>query len=181
MKKEGVRFKLMLEYFLNKIGLKDLKKLSVLDVACGRCNEAEVLIELFGKVRGIDNNPKKIKRIKGKNLNARFGVIDASNLSNISDHKFNFVLVRHPNIFGDKWKKIYEECFRVTKEKGILISTFYHEEEYLLGKKLIKNASYDIKFAKENKFYLKSFGFDKYVIIAKKVYKRGWLKKLFGI
>ena len=180
MRKDSEKFKVMLKYYLGKLGLKDLKKISVLDVACGRCNEAEVLLELFGKVKGIDSNSKKIKRVKRKGLR-KFGfkVGDASNLSNIFNEEFNLVLVRHSNIFGNDWTKIYRECERVTKKEGFLISTFYTKKEYLKGKSLIERAGYEVEFLGENKFYLNKFGFDRYFVVGRKI-KRSWFKRLFG-
>ena len=176
MRKESEKFKVMLEHYLPKFGFKDLKKLSVLNVACGRCNEAEVLIELFGKVQGIDNNAKKIKRIKKNN----FKVGDAINLSKVFDEKFDLVIVRHPNIFGEDWKRIYRECYKVTLRNKVLISTFYTKKEYLRGKLLIKNAGYKVEVAKENQFYVKLLGFDKYVLICRKINEKNWFKKLFS-
>jgi len=175
MIKYNERFKVMLKYYLNKLGLKDLKNVSVLDVACGRCNEAEVLLELFGKVRGVDSNSNKIKRIKKKG----FRVGDARDLRSIFKEKFDLLIVRHPNIFGDELKKIYRECFKVSCEGGVLISSFYSEREFLLGKSLIKGAGYEIKFLGQNKFYLNRFGFDRYFVVGGKV-KRGWFRWLFG-
>ena len=125
IRKESRQFKTMLKHYLNKLYFKDLDKLSVLDVACGRCNEAEVLLGLFDKVKGIDNNPEKIKRIIERGLKeGQFEVSDARKLSRAIDKLFDIVIVRHPNAFGDEWKKTYKKCYKVTRNKGILISTF---------------------------------------------------------
>lgn len=178
MRKESEKFREMIKYYLGKLGFKNLKKLFVLDVACGRCNEAEVLLELFGRVKGIDSNPKKIERVQERGLKAKFEMGDARNLSKSFGEKVSVVIVRHPNIFGDDWKNIYGRCWKVTKNDSVLVSTFYSKKEFLRGKELIRGAGYRVRFSGENKFYINSLGFDRYVIVGRKA-RMGWLKWLF--
>ena len=62
--KENNQFKGMLQHYLARGGYDIPESPTVLDVACGRCVEAEVLFDLFGNnVIGIDNDPDEIKKL----------------------------------------------------------------------------------------------------------------------
>lgn len=186
---ENNNFKSMLQLYLAKVGYKFLQGLSVLDVACGKCREAEVLFEVFGlNVIGIDYDNEKIEDLKNRlgSNKGRFETANAEKLDKVLDKEMDIVIARHPNIGGDNWAKIYRQACEATKPEGVIISTFYTNLDHHLGVPLIYRAGYDIEVSEENPHTLSysdssliKSGADRFLTIGKKRLKNQGALKLF--
>lgn len=180
MDEEDQRFKDMIQHYLSRVGYRDTDTSTVLDVACGKCHEAEVLFELFGeRVIGIDKDPKEIEALSARigQGKGRFFPGDATRLSQTLDQQVDIVIARHPSP-GDGWKMIYGECYEKTAPDGLLISTYYSNLDYDPAIPLIIRAGYKILIAEENPFSKKwstysliQTGIDRFVVVAQKKQK----------
>lgn len=119
----------------------------ILNLACGRCDEAETLVnvgqELTGgsavEMIGADIRIREIRQAREHHahLPAKFLIQDATN---ISQHKelgddFNLVFLRHQNFWHgqDLWKKIFDQGIAKLRPDGMLVITSYFDVEHKLA------------------------------------------------
>lgn len=125
---DKVETELALSLFKPKSGMK------ILDLGCGTGNFSIKLAEMGCKVIGIDISEEMLnqarKKIKGKDLDIEFHVMDAHNL-NFSDDTFDGVFSMAAFEFIKKPQKVYDEMYRVLKKNGsLLIGTINKEGKW---------------------------------------------------
>jgi len=153
VERENQQFKSMLQNYLARVGCGNFNSPTVLDVACGKCIEAEVLFELFGNnIIGIDNDQEEINALLQRigPDRGRFFTGDVTDLTQILDKEAEIVIARHPNVGSDDWSTIYKKCYGVTKLGGVLISTYYSNLDHALGDPMVEEAGYKIQVSERN-------------------------------
>ncbi len=112
--------------------LGDVKNKRILDLGCGSGDFSHSLCEQGADVTGVDISSKWIdicKKEYGDVKNLEFFVADGSDLNQLPDNNFDFVvmnmvLLNVPEI--DKVEKIFKEVSRVLKRSGRLIFSDLH-------------------------------------------------------
>ncbi|MAS96339.1 MAG: hypothetical protein CMO55_24305 [Verrucomicrobiales bacterium] len=136
----------------------------VLDIACGECNEAEVLTDFLAdlkgdapgnvKLTGIDVRAREIenaqRRFGGKreqmvrpgSRECEFMTGDASKLDGHGElgEEFDLVFMRHQNYWnGAKtWEEIFDQALGKVGDDGRLIITSYFDKEHELALEAIQ-------------------------------------------
>ncbi len=149
---ENKQFRRMLSYIFERVSWSKNQP-SIVNIACGKCYEMEVLLELSPHIIAIDERKKAIESIRQRyqHYKIEFHVSDARKLSEIVKGA-DFILARHPNVGKDDWKKIYRSCYKITHSGGLLVSTYYSNLDFDIAQPLVKKAGYKIKMAEENPF-----------------------------
>lgn len=124
------------------------RDLRILNLACGRCDEAEVLIdvgrELAGgsadvEMVGADIRIREIRQARDRyaHLPAEFLIEDASQLSRNKalGEDFGVVFLRHQNFWHGQelWKKIFDQGIAKLRPDGKLVITSYFDVEHRLA------------------------------------------------
>ncbi len=136
--------------------------LRLLDLACGRCDEAQALVNFAKKqtsgdvsLVGADIRIREILQARDlhSKLPTEFILEDATKLSQHKElgNDFNLVLLRHQNYWhgSEIWKRIFEQGLARMDESGLLVITSYFDKEHQLaldalqklGAKLVANHS----------------------------------------
>jgi hypothetical protein len=140
--------------------------LRILNLACGRCDEAETLIqvgqELTGKqgsveMVGADIRIREIRQARENHhhLPAEFLLEDASQLSRnkaLGDD-FGMVFLRHQNFWHgqDLWKKIFDQGIAKLRPDGMLVITSYFDVEHRLALEALKKLGLEVVSNRRNK------------------------------
>ena len=128
--------------------LGDVKNKKILDLGCGSGDFSHSLVERGANVLGVDVSEKWIDICKKEYTNVKnleFFVADGSNLKQLADNSFDFVvmnmvLLNVPEI--DKVKKIFQEVSRVLKKSGQLIFTDLHPLALMIEQTLCESQTY---------------------------------------
>lgn len=137
----------------------------ILNLACGRCDEAETLIQTGsdlaqgGAVQmvGADIRIREIRQARENHasLPAEFLIEDATQ---ISRHKeigddFNLVFLRHQNFWHgqDLWKKIFDQGIAKLRPDGMLVITSYFDVEHRLALRALEALGMEVVSNKRNK------------------------------
>jgi len=128
--------------------LGDVKNKKVLDLGCGSGDFSHSLVERGANVIGVDVSEKWIDICKKEYANVKnlkFFVADGSNLKQLADNSFDFVvmnmvLLNVPTL--DKVKKIFQEVSRVLKKSGQLIFTDLHPLGLMVEQTLCESQTY---------------------------------------
>ena len=159
------RLKSMLQESLSPHLAPTQKEMQILNLACGRCDEAETLISLGkelthgGDVRmvGADIRIREIRQARETHakLPAEFLIQDASQLH---QHKelgsdFDVVFLRHQNFWHgqDLWKKIFDEGRAKLGKNGLLVITSYFDHEHKLALAALEAMGMEVVSNKRNK------------------------------
>ncbi len=140
--------------------------LRILNLACGRCDEAETLIqvgqELTGQqgsveMVGADIRIREIRQARENHhhLPAEFLLEDASQLSRnkaLGDD-FGMVFLRHQNFWHgqDLWKKIFDQGIAKLRPDGMLVITSYFDVEHRLALEALKKLGLEVVSNRRNK------------------------------
>ncbi len=136
----------------------------ILDLACGRCDEAETLIKVVGdeaqadkvKLIGADIRIREIlqARERTEKLGAEFLLEDATKLS---QHKqlgdaFDMVFLRHQNYWHgpEVWKKIFDTGLARLNDDGLLVITSYFDREHQLALEALQKLGAEVVLSKRN-------------------------------
>jgi SAM-dependent methyltransferase len=136
----------------------------ILDLACGRCDEADTLMgvvrEEMGadkvKLIGADIRIREVRqareRMAGKD--AEFLIEDATKLSS---HKqlgddFDLVFLRHQNFWhgSEVWKKIFDQGLARVSDDGLLVITSYFDKEHQLALEALQGLGAELVLSKRN-------------------------------
>ena len=143
-------------------GQKDMR---ILNLACGRCDEAETLIqtgrELTGggdvQMVGADIRIREIRQARETHghLPAEFLIEDATKMD---QHKelgddFNMVFLRHQNFWHGQelWKKIFDQGIAKLRPDGMLVITSYFDVEHRLALRALEALGMEVVSNKRNK------------------------------
>ncbi len=143
----------------------DAGQMQILNLACGRCDEAETLVSLGkeltneGDVRlvGADIRIREIRQARETHskLPAEFLIQDASQLhqhKQIGDD-FDLVLLRHQNFWHGQelWKKIFDQGRAKLGKNGLLVITSYFDKEHRLALAALESMGMEVVSNKRNK------------------------------
>ncbi len=129
--------------------------ISILNVACGACDEARTLSDFFARLKSGDSGPPASTLLVGtdvrdRELDQARGLFRPSpagdfefihgDASKLSQHKelpkdFDVVFFRHQNLYHGRqlWKRIFEQGLAKLSEDGLLIITSYFDREHELA------------------------------------------------
>ena len=141
------------------------KGMRILNLACGRCDEAETLINVGedltsgGSVEmvGADIRIREIRQARETHahLPAQFLIEDATQ---ISQHKelgddFNMVFLRHQNFWHGQelWKKIFDQGIAKLRPDGMLVITSYFDVEHRLALRALESLGMEVVSNRRNK------------------------------
>ena len=163
------RLKKLLNRMLSKVSERsylDKESLQILNLACGRADEAAVITECFGNsakeinLTGVDIRDREIGYAKerwanmGDNINTDFLVQDGSKLSEVSalNENFDIAFMRHQNYWDDDttWSKIYDGALERLNDNGLLVITSYFDQEHHLAIKAIKNLGAELLLSEQH-------------------------------
>lgn len=145
--------------------LKAAGDMRILNLACGRCDEAETLVSVGqdlvsgGSVEmvGADIRIREIRQAREQHahLPAKFLIEDATK---IDQHKelgddFNMVFLRHQNFWHGQelWKKIFDQGIAKLRPDGMLVITSYFDVEHKLALKALEALGMEVVSNKRNK------------------------------
>jgi SAM-dependent methyltransferase len=170
-------------------GREACSNLSILNVACGYMRVAPVLVELFAKpVCAVDENSRRIKALTARTGRGEVAATigDAADLDRVYEgREFDVVLLRHPDILAGGCEEMYEQCEKVLKDGGILITTFHMIEEEAGARPILEKLGLTIRKSGQNRYGTWAYGIegfmgeDGYFIVAQK--SVGIVKALFSI
>lgn len=140
--------------------------LRILNLACGRCDEAETLIkvgqELVGnqgsvEMVGADIRIREIRQAREnhRHLPTEFLIEDASQLARnkaLGDD-FGVVFLRHQNFWHGQelWKKIFDQSIAKLRPDGMLVITSYFDVEHRLALDALKKMGLEVVSNRRNK------------------------------
>lgn len=145
--------------------LKAASDMRILNLACGRCDEAETLVSVGkelatrGNVEmvGADIRIREIRQAREQHghLPAKFLIEDATKMD---QHKelgddFNLVFLRHQNFWHGQelWKKIFDQGIAKLRPDGMLVITSYFDVEHKLALKALEALGMEVVSNKRNK------------------------------
>jgi hypothetical protein len=141
------------------------KDMRILNLACGRCDEAETLIQVGSDLTkggpvemvGADIRIREIRQAREthRHLPAQFLIEDATK---IDQHKelgddFNMVFLRHQNFWHGQelWKKIFDQGIAKLRPDGMLVITSYFDVEHQLALRALEALGMEVVSNKRNK------------------------------
>ncbi|MDP1587437.1 MAG: class I SAM-dependent methyltransferase [Prosthecobacter sp.] len=136
----------------------------ILNLACGRCDEAETLIKVGSgltkggavEMVGADIRIREIRQARETHghLPAEFLIEDATK---IDQHKtigddFNMVFLRHQNFWHGQelWKKIFDQGIAKLRPDGMLVITSYFDVEHRLALRALESLGMEVVSNKRN-------------------------------
>ena len=144
------------------------RALSILDLACGPCREAETLIHSLRDVSGSSSDIRlvgaDIRRAELDEAAARaraaglehteFLAADCSKLDQAlsSSENFDLAFLRHQNFWNDPaaWLKIFEHGLSRLNDDGLLVITSYFDREHALAVKALERAGAELIVSARN-------------------------------
>jgi len=141
------------------------KDMRILNLACGRCDEAETLIKVGSELTkggdvemiGADIRIREIRQAREahSHLPAQFLIEDATK---INEHKelgddFNMVFMRHQNFWHGQelWKKIFDQGIAKLRPDGMLVITSYFDVEHRLALRALESLGMEVVSNRRNK------------------------------
>lgn len=141
------------------------KDMRILNLACGRCDEAEALIQVGSELSqggsvemvGADIRIREIRQAREahRHLPAQFLIEDATK---IDQHKelgddFNMVFLRHQNFWHGQelWKKIFDQGIAKLRPDGMLVITSYFDVEHRLALRALEALGMEVVSNRRNK------------------------------
>ena len=129
--------------------------LSVLDVACGACDEAATLSDFFASLRGssVDDRARTVlvgtdvrereleqARSRFRSTAGRGFEFFKGDGSKLHTHRqlrevFDVVFIRHQNLYNGRrlWRRIFEQALDRLDPNGLLVITSYFDREHALA------------------------------------------------
>lgn len=135
----------------------------ILNLACGRCDEAETLVNAIKdetnadqvKLVGADIRIREIlqARERTSKLGAEFLLEDARQLSAHKElGEFDLVFMRHQNFWhgSEVWKKIFDTGLAKLSDDGLLVITSYFDKEHQLAIEALKDLGAELVETRQN-------------------------------
>lgn len=119
----------------------DLKSLDVLCLASGGGQQGPILAAAGAKVTVLDNSPKQLEqdRLVARRESLAINIVggNMTDLSPFPDETFSLIVHPVSNIFIEDIRPVWNECFRVLKHGGFLLSGLANPVVYLFDRELI--------------------------------------------
>ncbi len=144
--------------------LKTKAEARILDLACGRCDEAETLIKVVQDetrsddvhLVGADIRIREVRQARERTagLNAEFLIEDATKLDQHKEMKdFDLVFLRHQNYWHgpEVWKRIFDTGAAKLTDDGLLVITSYFDKEHQLALEALKQMGLEVVSSRRNK------------------------------
>jgi SAM-dependent methyltransferase len=126
----------------------DIRGKNVLCLASGGGQQAPILAAAGANVTSLDNSAKQLEKdkfvAKRENLEIRLEKGNAADLSRFADESFDLIFHPCSNCFMENLAPIWQECFRVLRRGGMLLSGFNNPIVYIFD-----------RFSEENEKVLK--------------------------
>ncbi|MGI8604101.1 MAG: class I SAM-dependent methyltransferase [Verrucomicrobiales bacterium] len=128
-------------------------EIAILDMACGACDEAEMLSQFFSSRDSFRSGPATRVSLVGTDVRQReldearerfrsapgreflFLAGDASRLDQHRQlrEKFDVVFFRHQNLFNGRplWQRIFEQGLGRLDDEGVVVITSYFDREHI--------------------------------------------------
>ena len=108
----------------------DVRGKDILCLASGGGQQAAILAAAGANVTSFDASAKQLERDRfvavRENLEIRTEQGDAADLSRFADESFDLIFHPCSNCFMSELQPIWDECFRVLRRGGVLLSGFNH-------------------------------------------------------
>lgn len=145
--------------------LQAAKDMRILNLACGRCDEAETLVKVGqelttgGQVEmiGADIRIREIRQARETHahLPAEFLIEDATQIDRHQQlgDDFNLVFLRHQNFWHGQelWKKIFDQGIAKLRPDGKLVITSYFDVEHRLALRALEALGMEVISNRRNK------------------------------
>lgn len=137
----------------------------ILNLACGRCDEAETLIQVGSELSGggpvqmvgADIRIREIRQARETHahLPAEFLIEDATQIDRHQQlgDDFNLVFLRHQNFWHGQelWKKIFDQGIAKLRPDGKLVITSYFDVEHKLALRALEALGMEVISNRRNK------------------------------
>lgn len=137
----------------------------ILNLACGRCDEAETLIQVGSELSGggpvqmvgADIRIREIRQARETHahLPAEFLIEDATQIDRHQQlgDDFNLVFLRHQNFWHGQelWKKIFDQGIAKLRPDGKLVITSYFDVEHRLALRALEALGMEVISNRRNK------------------------------
>jgi SAM-dependent methyltransferase len=137
----------------------------ILNLACGRCDEAETLIQVGSELTGggpvqmvgADIRIREIRQARETHahLPAEFLIEDATQIDRHKElgEDFNLVFLRHQNFWHGQelWKKIFDQGIAKLRPDGKLVITSYFDAEHKLALRALEALGMEVISNRRNK------------------------------
>lgn len=147
-------------------------EVSILDVACGACDEAETLSDFFRALRqpgacgpvtsrlvGTDVRERELDEAKARFRNGagrafEFFRGDASQLDSHRELRsdFDVLFFRHQNLYHGRtlWQRIFEQGLARLRDDGLLVITSYFDREHALALETFQKLGVEVLVTEQN-------------------------------
>jgi len=154
------------------LGAPESSEVSILDVACGACDEAGTLADFFQSLRSGRGGEPVATHLVGTDVREReldeararfvgdgtrtfeFFKGDASRLDSHRELRgaFDVLVFRHQNLYHGRtlWPRIFEQGLARLKEDGLLVMTSYFDREHELALKVFEDLGAEVVITERN-------------------------------
>ena len=136
----------------------------ILNLACGRCDEAETLIQVGSELTkggevemiGADIRIREIRQARENHshLPAKFLIEDATKIDQHQElgDDFNMVFLLHQNFWHGQelWKKIFDQGIAKLRPDGMLVITSYFDKEHRLALRALESLGMEVVSNRRN-------------------------------
>lgn len=178
LREDQDRLRRMLERTVGRLaeagetGIVHRPEVSILDVACGACDEAETLSDFFRDLRGEAGGKAAATRLVGTDVREReldeararfqdgpercfeFFRGDASKLDGHRElaGEFDVLFFRHQNLYHGRtlWQKIFEQGLARLRDDGLLVITSYFDREHALALQAFQKLGVEVVVTERN-------------------------------
>lgn len=117
----------------------DIRGKDILCLASGGGQQVPILAAAGARITSFDNSAKQLEKDKfvatRENLEIRTEQGDAADLSRFADESFDLIFHPCSNCFMSELQPIWNECYRVLRKGGTLLSGFNHPFVYCFDTK----------------------------------------------
>ncbi len=117
---------------------KDIQNKDILCLAAAGGQQAPVLAAAGANVTVFDISEKQLEqdRLVAKRDNLLMKIIqgDMSDLSDLKDASFDYIIHPISNLYVADLQPVWHECYRVLRTKGVLLASFYNPVLFVFSK-----------------------------------------------
>lgn len=116
------------------------RPLSVLDLGCSTCMEAEALTEASIHLTGVDQDEESIRLARARVPKARFSTANAEVWQPNDGEQFDAVLMRRPDLVlgSEGWKRTFQRLPHLVVQGGTVLITTPGRLEATLARRMLQ-------------------------------------------